>query len=154
MHATEPGIPSTNIFGLVVPRKFVSPNTQQWNLTLQREFGKDWVLEVGYVGTHSIHLRETRTNLSVNASPAHPLVLTDTSGNQFSIEANTLANGPARSSAQGINGYSGMQLFADDAYSHYNSLQATLSRRWGAGYFRLPTLSRAPRMRPRAATRR
>jgi hypothetical protein len=130
-----PGIPSTNIFGLVVPRKFVSPNTQQWNLTLQREFGKDWVLEVGYVGTHSIHLRETRTNLSVNVSPTHPLVLTDTSGNQFSIEANTLANGPARSSAQGINGYSGMQLFADDAYSHYHSLQATLSRRWGAGYF-------------------
>ena len=28
-----------------------------------------------------------------------------------------------------------MQLFADDAYSHYHSLQATLSRRWGAGYF-------------------
>ncbi|MGA9811359.1 MAG: TonB-dependent receptor [Terriglobales bacterium] len=129
------GIPSTNIFGLVVPRKFVSPNTQQWNLTLQREFGKDWVLEVGYVGTHSIHLRETRTNLSVNVSPTHPLLLTDTSGNPFSLEANTFANGPARSSAQGINGYSGMQLFADDAYSHYHSLQATLSRRWGAGYF-------------------
>src|SRR5207245_6705401 len=28
-----------------------------------------------------------------------------------------------------------MQLFADDAYSHYHSLQSTLSRRWGAGYF-------------------
>jgi len=130
-----PGIPSTNIFGLVVPRKFVSPNTQQWNLTLQREFGKDWVLEIGYVGTHAVHLRETRTNLSVDASPTNPLQLTDAGGQQFSITANTLANGPARSSAQGINGYSGMQLFADDAYSHYNSLQTTLSRRWGAGYF-------------------
>jgi len=130
-----PGIPSTNIFGLVVPRKFVTPNTQQWNLTLQREFGKDWVLEVGYVGTHAVHLRETRTNLSVNASPSTPLVLTSASGQQFTITANTLANGPARSSAQGINGYSGMQLFANDAYSHYHSLQATLSRRWGAGYF-------------------
>src|SRR6266851_2760157 len=130
-----PGIPSTNIFGLVVPRKFVSPNTQQWNLTLQREFGKDWVLEIGYVGTHAVHLRETRTNLSVDASPANPLQLTDAGGQQFSITANTFANGPARSSAQGINGYSGMQLFADDAYSHYNSLQTTLSRRWGAGYF-------------------
>ncbi len=129
------GIPSTNIFGLVVPRKFVSPNTQQWNLTLQREFGKDWVLEIGYVGTHAVHLRETRTNLSVDASPANPLQLTDAGGQQFSITANTFANGPARSSAQGINGYSGMQLFADDAYSHYNSLQTTLSRRWGAGYF-------------------
>ncbi len=28
-----------------------------------------------------------------------------------------------------------MQIFADDAYSHYNSLQTTVSRRWGAGYF-------------------
>src|SRR5205807_2991872 len=69
------------------------------------------------------------------ASPSNPLVLTSASGQQFTITANTLANGPARSSAQGINGYSGMQLFANDAYSHYHSLQATLSRRWGAGYF-------------------
>jgi hypothetical protein len=28
-----------------------------------------------------------------------------------------------------------MQLFANDAYSHYHSLQATVARRWGAGYF-------------------
>ena len=68
-----PGIPSTNIFGLVVPRRFVAPNTQQWNLTVQRELGKDWVLEVGYVGSHAIHLRETRTNLSVRVSPTSVL---------------------------------------------------------------------------------
>jgi hypothetical protein len=130
-----PGIPSTNIFGLVVPRRFVTPNTQQWNLTVQRELGRNWVLEVGYVGTHAIHLRETRTNLSVDTSPSNPLVLTAAGGQQFTITANTFANGPARSRAQGINGYSGMQLFANDAYSHYHSLQTTLSRRWGAGYF-------------------
>jgi hypothetical protein len=131
------GIPSTNIFGLVVPRRFVTPNTQQWNLTLQRELGRSWVLEVGYVGTHSIHLRETRTSLlAQRVSPSHPLVLTQADGTQAPpITFNTVANGPARSRALGINGYSGMQLFADDAYSHYHSLQATLSRRWGAGYF-------------------
>jgi len=129
------GIPSTNIFGLVVPRKYVTPNTQQWNLTLQRELGRNWVVEIGYVGTHGVHLRETRTNLSVRVSPSNPLVLTSAGGQQFTITNNTLFNGPARSSAQGINGYSGMQLFADDAYSHYHSLQTTLSRRWGAGYF-------------------
>jgi hypothetical protein len=28
-----------------------------------------------------------------------------------------------------------MQLFANDAYSHYHSLQTTVSRRWSAGYF-------------------
>jgi len=35
----------------------------------------------------------------------------------------------------GINGYAGFQLFADDAYSQYHSLQTTVSRRWSAGYF-------------------
>ena len=52
-----------------------------------------------------------------------------------SITTNTFANAVARSRAQGINGYNGFQLFANDAYSHYNSLQTTVSRRWGAGYF-------------------
>jgi hypothetical protein len=130
-----PGIPSTGIFGLVVPRHFVVPNTQQWNLTLQQSLGRDWIVEVGYVGTHAVHLRETRTNLQAQrVSPSNPLVLSD-GVNTFNVVNNTFANGPARSRAQGINGYSGMQIFAGDAYSHYHSLQATLSRRWSAGYF-------------------
>jgi carboxypeptidase family protein len=133
-----PGVlPSQFIFGLVVPRRLVTPATQQWNLTLQRELGRQWVLEIGYVGTHAVHLRETRTSLQAQrVSAAHPLVLTQQDGTQAPpITFNTFANGPARSRALAINGYSGMQLFADDAYSHYHSLQTTLSRRWGAGYF-------------------
>src|SRR6266853_6064995 len=46
---------STNIFGLQVPRHFIVPSTQQWNLTVQRSLGRQWVLEVGYVGTHAVH---------------------------------------------------------------------------------------------------
>jgi Carboxypeptidase regulatory-like domain len=132
-----PNVTSQGIFGLIVPRHFVTPNTQQWNLSLQRELGKLWVLEVGYVGTHAIHLRETRTSLQAQrVSPSNPLVLTEANGTQAPpITFNTFSNGPARSRAIAINGYSGMQLFADDAYSHYHSLQATLSRRWGGGYF-------------------
>jgi hypothetical protein len=127
---------STNIFGLQVPRHFVVPNTQQWNLTLQRALGKDWVLEIGYVGTKGTHLRETRDSLQAqNATPSNPVVVTAANGTQYQITTNTLANAVARSRAQGINGYAGFQLFANDAYSHYHSVQTTLSRRWGAGYF-------------------
>src|SRR5581483_3319137 len=44
---TGPGTDSTqNLFVLQVPHHFVVPNTQQWNLTLQRELGRQWVLEV------------------------------------------------------------------------------------------------------------
>jgi hypothetical protein len=130
-----PGIPSTGVFGLIVPRHFVTPSTQQWNLTLQRELAKQWILEVGYVGTHSIHLRETRTSLQAQNVTNNPITIKDQTGHPYQIIYNTLSNGPARSRSLSINGYSGMQLFANDAYSHYHSLQATVSRRWGAGYF-------------------
>ena len=130
--AACPGpLQTLGIFGLAVPRHFVVPSTQQWNLTIQRSLGHEWVLEVGYVGTHAVHLRETRDALqSQNATAANPVVL----GGQ-NITFNTFDNAVARSRAQGINGYNGFQLFANDAYSHYNSLQTTISRRWSAGYF-------------------
>jgi len=129
---------STNIFGLQVPRHFVVPSTQQWNLMIQRALGKQWILEVGYVGTHAVHLRETRDNLQArNATPTNPVDINSPfcNPNPCVITTNTFNNAVARSLYQGINGYSGFQLFANDAYSHYNSLQTTLSRRWGAGYF-------------------
>jgi hypothetical protein len=129
---------SSNIFGLQVPRHYVVPNTQQWNLTLQRALGRQWVLELGYVGAKGTRLRETRNSLqSQNATPSNPVKISSSfcNPNPCTITANTFANAVARSRAQGINGYAGFQLFADDAYSHYHSLQTTLSRRWGAGYF-------------------
>jgi hypothetical protein len=129
---------STNIFGLQVPRRFVVPSTQQWNLTIQRALGRQWVLEAGYVGTHAVHLRETRDNQqSQRATPSNPVTINSPfcNPNPCSITTNTFGNAVARSLVQGINGYAGFQLFANDAYSHYHSLQTSLSRRWGAGYF-------------------
>lgn len=129
-------IPTPYLFTLAVPRHFVTPSTQQWNLTIQRELGKQWVLEVGYVGTHAVHLRETRTNLPAKlASPTNPITVTDVNNVSYQITTNTIANGPMRSPYPAINGYGGFQIFANDAYSHYHSLQTTVSRRWGHGYF-------------------
>ncbi|MBZ5684162.1 MAG: TonB-dependent receptor [Acidobacteriia bacterium] len=131
-----PGVNTTqNLFVLEVPRHFRVPNTQQWNLTLQQELGKKWVLEAGYVGTRGIHLRETRDGIqSVNATPEHPFTVTDVNGNNYTITDNTFSNAIARTPAPGLNGYSGYQIFANDAYSIYHSLQTTLSRRWGGNY--------------------
>jgi hypothetical protein len=130
------GVPSVGIFGLEVPRNFKVPSTQQWNLTMQRELGKLWVLELGYVGTRGTHLRETRDGIqSQRVSPSNPLVLKDPNGVPYAITENTIANGIARTPTPGLNGYSGYQLFANDAYSTYHAMQLTLSRRWGRGYF-------------------
>ena len=131
-----PGVQSDLIFALEVPRDFKVPSTQQWNLTIQRSLGKQWVLEVGYIGTHAVHLRETRDGIqSRRASVANPVVVTDAFNNTYQITANTFANAVARTPTPGLNGYSGYQLFANDAYSHYHALQATVSRRWARGYF-------------------
>ena len=131
-----PGVNTTqNLFVLEVPRHFRVPNTQQWNLTAQQELGKKWVLEVGYIGTRGIHLRETRDGIqSVNATPQNPFTVTDTNGVSYQITSNTFANAIARTPTPGLNGYSGYQIFANDAYSIYHSLQTTLSRRWGGNY--------------------
>jgi hypothetical protein len=135
--AGSPGsIPTPFLFTLAVPRRFVTPSTQQWNLTLQRDLGKEWVLEVGYVGTHTVHLRETRTNIPAKiVSPQDPITVTDVNGNTYKITQNTINNGPLRSPIPAINGYGGFQIFDNSAYAHYNSLQTTVSRRWAHGYF-------------------
>lgn len=133
---TGPGVNTTqNLFVLEVPRHFVVPNTQQWNLTIQRELGKDWVLEAGYVGTRGIHLRETRDAIQSVDALKHPFTITDTSGHSYTITTDTFSNAIARTPTPGLNGYSGYQIFANDAYSVYHSLQATVSRRWNQSYF-------------------
>jgi Carboxypeptidase regulatory-like domain len=129
------GISSVNDFALEVPRNFQVPSTQQWNLTIQRDLGKQWVLEVGYVGTHAVHLRQTSDAIqSLNATPTNPVTVTDVNGQSYEIKTNTLSNAIARTPTPGLNGYSGYQIFANNAYSHYNSLQTTLTRRWKDGY--------------------
>ena len=124
-----------NFFTLQVPRHFIVPSVQQWNLTVQHSLGNNFILEVGYVGSHTVHLREVHDALqSVIASPQNPLVVTGANGQQFKITTTTIANALARSPYQGVNGYSAYEAFVDNAYAHYNSLQTTLSRRFASSY--------------------
>ena len=123
------------LIALEVPQHFVSPNVQQWNLTVQHELGSKWILETGYVGTKGTHLREVRTTIQpFLVSPQSPVTLTATNGQKYVITQNTIANATARSRVLGL-GPAGMQLFGNDADSIYHSLQASISRRVGRMYF-------------------
>jgi Carboxypeptidase regulatory-like domain len=124
-----------NLFTLQVPRHFIVPSVQQWNLTIQRALGGNFILELGYVGSHTVHLREVHDALqSVIASPQNPIAVTGANGQTFTITTTTIANAIARSRYQGVNGYSAYEAFVDDAYAHYHSLQTTLSRRFASSY--------------------
>ena len=123
-----------NLFGLEVPRHFVSPSTQQWNLSIQHQFAKSWILEVGYVGTKGTHLRETRDAIQPFDARIHPVTITDTSNNTYTITQNTFANANARSRAFGL-ATQNYQLFASDAWSNYHSLQITGSHRFSKSIY-------------------
>jgi hypothetical protein len=123
-----------NLFGLEVPRHFVSPSTEQWNLSIQRQLPKDWVFEIAYVGTKGTHLRETRDAIQPYDARTHPVTITDVNNNTYTITTNTFANAGARSRALGL-ATGNYQLFASDAWSHYNSLQITTSHRFSRDFY-------------------
>jgi len=125
---------SINLFGLEVPRHFVSPSTQQWNLSVQRQLPDSWIFEIGYVGTKGTHLRETRDAIQPVDARIHPVTVTAQDGTSYTITQNSIANANARSRALGL-ATQNYQLFASDAWSNYNSLQVTTSHRFSRSLY-------------------
>ncbi len=65
----------TPLFTIVLDKKFITPYTQNWSLTVEREFGRGFLGRVGYVG-HQRHafeerVRPERAHLQSVANP-HP----------------------------------------------------------------------------------
>jgi len=130
-------------FGLATPLRWIVPTTQQWNLTLQKQLGGNWVLELGYVGTKGTHLRSTfDPDQPALASPSNPIVVTCPSncangapnGTKYTITQNTAANSTARVPFLGINP-SAFEAFYPNSDSHYSALQATVSHRFTKGLY-------------------
>lgn len=81
---------STNL-GLGIGASFFNdyrnPVIQQWNSTIQREFGRGLVLEVGYLGSKGNHLIDGEGNMTYNQLPASYFAL----GNQL-LSTNQVPN--------------------------------------------------------------
>ena len=58
---------------------------------------KSWVAKLGYVGTKSTHLRETRDAIQAYDVRNNPITITATNGTTYTITENTAANINARS---------------------------------------------------------
>lgn len=117
-----------------VPERYVSPNTQQWNLSVQKSLRGDWIMEIGWVGTKGTHLSALLDPMQAQlASVQTPIVVHDISGNAYTITENTQLNVGARSPVLGLNP-GGYVQFSNAATSHYNSLQATLAHRFAKGF--------------------
>ena len=121
--------------GLAVPPHWIAATTQQWNLFVERDLGKNWSISAGYVGTKGTHLRVTYNPNQANlASPQNPIKITAQDGQTFTITQNTISNAPARAPFQPLTP-SGFESFSPLANSIYHSMQLTVAHHFAAGLY-------------------
>jgi hypothetical protein len=120
-------IPRTPASALTVPsisQSITSPYNQQYGLNIQYEFAKDFLWQVGYVGSKGTHLTGcVEFNQALIATPQDPV------NGQITTTVENLAQ---RLPFQGISGgatYDCQTTFDSD----YNSLQTNVVKRFGNG---------------------
>jgi hypothetical protein len=93
--------------------------TQEYNLNLQEDLGRGYLLQIGYVGTQSAHRSgQFEFDQALLASPQSPV---------FGETSNSIANVTARMPIQGISEGS---LLTDSVFvANYNALQAEITKR-------------------------
>src|SRR5437867_8121023 len=97
---------------------------QQYSLNTQTEFAKNFLLEIGYVGSRGTHLNRGRgANQALLASPSNPI---------RGITTNTVANVRQRVPFLGFQPTT-IEPVASDGASWYNSLQTSLTKRLSKG---------------------
>jgi Carboxypeptidase regulatory-like domain/TonB dependent receptor len=125
---------------LVVSRNLHLPYAQDWNLNIQRSFGANWLLQIGYVGTTGVRLpRFIEGNPAIyvpgfdttspGCSVANPCpISTSSNANQRRLYSGcTLADPPSSCI------YSSVGEIASIANSSYNALEASLRKRFSHG---------------------
>jgi hypothetical protein len=131
-----------SLIQLAVPLHWVAGTTQQWNFGIQRQLGRNWFAELGYVGTKGSRLRSTYDpDQAAIATPQNPVIIPGVScagvaapGNSCKVVDTTAENASARAPFRGI-APSDFEDFAPNSDSHYSALQATLGHHFGKGLY-------------------
>ncbi len=110
------------ISGIYVDKNFRTPYVIQYNLGIQYEPVRNWLLDIGYVGSEG-HKLINVMSLNQGATGTAPY---NTAGGAF---------GPVASPAFSANKLltAGFQLAQSNASSNYNSLQTSLTKRFSKG---------------------
>jgi hypothetical protein len=132
-----PLVPSSSSYPIFMPRTPTSvpfiestdPNVQdgktyEYNLNVQYAPGSDYLIEVGYVGTRSVHRPgQVEFDQALLASPGNPVNGEST---------NSVNNVTARLPIQGVS--QGSLLTASRFIANYNALQASVTKRMQHGF--------------------
>jgi hypothetical protein len=102
-----------------------NPYVQQWNISIQRELARDFLIEIGYIGSDGLRLLNTRAaNQPGIASASNPI---------RGITTNANSNAPDRSPVAGITDDRGIALTQFSGSSKYEALIASLNKRFSHG---------------------
>jgi hypothetical protein len=133
----SPRLPSESSFPIFIPRipgggptvvgmstHFTEPYTEEYNFNTQMQFARDYLWEVGYVGSRSVHVAGcAEFNQALLASPTSPV---------YGETNNSIGNVVQRAPYQGV--APGSYTCASEYNSNYNSLQSSLTKRLSHGF--------------------
>lgn len=108
----------TPLYTMVLDKKFITPYTQNWSLTIERELISSLVLRVGYVGTKGTHLT---SNYDQNAPIYNP---------SLSLTQNRAIINERRP----IQDFQTIYRWMHGLNSSYNALQVTVDKRYSKGF--------------------
>ncbi len=126
---------SSNLAQYVQQEHYLTPLVYEWNLNAQYEFLPTWVLELGYVGSHGIHLAVGNQEINQAMLVGNPL------GNNIYnapgiaaglVTTNTAANASLRVPFLGF-APGGLISGSTDGDDKFNSLQVTVRKRLSHG---------------------
>jgi len=132
----SPLLPGPTSFPIFIPRvpgggptvvgmssHFSEPYTEEYNLNTQLQLARDYLVEIGYVGTRTIHEAGcSEFNQALLASPSAPV---------YGETTNSAANVVQRAPYQGV--APGSYSCTSSYNSNYNSLQSSVTKRLSHG---------------------
>ena len=127
---------------IYLPPNLKTPETNQWNLVVQRQFGSDWLLSATYLGSESEHLWDSyQVNPAVYipgkcAAGQYGLKVAgacSTTANQNYRRVFVLNNYPGALFSSGAPAFGYVDSFDSGATSSYNGLLLTVQKRLSKG---------------------
>jgi Carboxypeptidase regulatory-like domain len=98
---------------------------QQWNLSLQRQLGNDWVVTADYLGNRGVHLRAgTEENPAIYIPGAGKSTTANTNARRMLSQLNPTTGAY----------YSTITFLDDGVSTNYNALRLTTQHRFNHGY--------------------
>ncbi len=97
---------SVSVYGLEPGRKWVTPETYDWNFTIEHQLRPDTLLNVSYVGLRGVHLRQD-------------------------IYLNPRAAGVGTDASRPFQGFTDIFMNNNTGMSNYNALQVNVEKRAG-----------------------